>query len=141
MPNHFHFFIHANHKTVMNDRKGRNVLSEGFKNLLSSYAKAINVQKKRTGSLFTQNTHGKNVTGKIKHAFSCFHYIHQNPLRAGLVDRIEDWHYSSFRNYCGLRNGTMCNKNLARKLFDFNDENFYSLSYGVIQNDFLKNIF
>ena len=28
-------------------------------------------------------------------------YIHYNPVRAGLVDRPEDWRYSSARNYFG----------------------------------------
>lgn len=26
-------------------------------------------------------------------------YIHENPVRAGLVERAEDWKYSSARNY------------------------------------------
>jgi putative transposase len=29
-------------------------------------------------------------------------YIHHNPVRAGLVDKAEDWPYSSARNYLGL---------------------------------------
>lgn len=29
-------------------------------------------------------------------------YIHQNPVRAGWVERPEDWLYSSMRNYAGL---------------------------------------
>ena len=29
-------------------------------------------------------------------------YIHQNPVRAGLVDKAEDWLYSSASNYMGL---------------------------------------
>lgn len=30
-------------------------------------------------------------------------YIHQNPVRAGWVDRAEAWLYSSMRNYAGLK--------------------------------------
>jgi len=29
-------------------------------------------------------------------------YLHHNPVRAGLVERPEDWFYSSARNYAGL---------------------------------------
>ena len=32
------------------------------------------------------------------------HYIHQNPVRTGLVAREEDYLYSSARNYAGLSN-------------------------------------
>jgi putative transposase len=27
------------------------------------------------------------------------HYIHRNPVRRGLVERPEDWEWSSFRHY------------------------------------------
>jgi REP element-mobilizing transposase RayT len=30
-------------------------------------------------------------------------YIHQNPVRKRLVDRAEDWPYSSARNYAGMK--------------------------------------
>ena len=29
-------------------------------------------------------------------------YIHENPVRAGWVDKEEEYLYSSARNYCGL---------------------------------------
>ncbi len=29
-------------------------------------------------------------------------YVHQNPVRAGIVEKPEDYLYSSARNYCGL---------------------------------------
>jgi len=46
------------------------------------------------------------------HAISCIKadftkqkldYIHNNPVRAGFVEKPEDWLYSSARNYAGLR--------------------------------------
>ncbi len=37
----------------------------------------------------------------------CFNYIHQNPVKAGLVKNPEDWEYSSFRDLSGLRNGNL----------------------------------
>jgi hypothetical protein len=30
-------------------------------------------------------------------------YIHENPVRAGLVEKAEDYLYSSARNYSGLK--------------------------------------
>lgn len=141
MPNHFHFLIYANSLTISTDKKGRNLLSDGFRHLLSSYTKAINVQENRTGSLFTQNTHCKNVDKGRLQAFTCFRYIHQNPLRAGLSNKLEDWMYSSFRDYCGLRKGTLCNKDLAFELLNFDRENFYSLSYDIIQDYKIRDLF
>jgi putative transposase len=34
-------------------------------------------------------------------------YIHMNPVTAGLVTRPEDWAFSSYRDYVGLRDGTL----------------------------------
>ncbi|MEE8391301.1 MAG: hypothetical protein V3S14_10980 [Anaerolineae bacterium] len=34
-------------------------------------------------------------------------YIHLNPVTAGLVTRPEDWAFSSYRDYAGLRDGTL----------------------------------
>ncbi len=57
MPNHFHFLIYANDKSVRLIKDGsfqRQKFSQGIKQLLSSYAKAINKQEGLTGSLFQQ---------------------------------------------------------------------------------------
>jgi putative transposase len=108
-------------------------LSLAIGTLLSSYTKAINKQQNRSGSLFRKETKSKNgivdgfitVNGKNKDLFFkpdnhyeaiCFDYIHQNPVKAGLVRKVEEWRYSSALDYAGLRNGTLCNQELARKL-------------------------
>ena len=54
---------------------------------------------------------------------------------------MEDWEYSSFRDYCGLRKGTLCNKNKAIQLLDFNMKTFYEDSYTILNNNDLINIF
>ena len=35
----------------------------------------------------------------------CARYIHLNPVKAGLVRSAEDWEYSSYRDFVGLRDG------------------------------------
>jgi len=149
MPNHFHFLIFANEKTTQKTIKAnqdRNVFSEGIRIILSTYSQAINKQEKRVGSLFTQNTEAKllanvlNRTNKMDYVFNCFQYIHQNPIRNGLVKKMEDWQYSSFVDYCGFRNGSLCNQKLAYELINFDKENFYNQSYIAIVEQKLKYI-
>lgn len=126
MPNHFHLLIHADERTeqqLTDFKMTRNVLSEGIRLLLSAYTKGINKQQERTGNLIQQNTKSKFVydasnINEAGYASTCFYYIHQNPVRAGLVNKMEDWHYSSYRDYAGLRNGTLCNQNLAGNVID-----------------------
>ncbi len=111
-------------------------LNDSIAILLRSYTRAINVQEKRTGSLFRAHTQGK--TGWIdqfitvdryrkgtfdfrafpddEYGYHCFNYIHDNPSEAGLCANATDWPYSSARDFAGLRNGTLCNQELAKSL-------------------------
>ena len=145
MPNHFHFLVNSDKRTVVKKTIAgteRNILSEGVRNLLSSYTQAINKQNSTTGSLFQQNTKAKQIQKSSNlYDLLCFHYIHQNPIKAKLVEKMEDWEYSSFKDYCGLRNGSLPNKQLAIQLLDINMKTFYEDSYRIISDDELKNIF
>lgn len=145
MPNHFHFLINTTSRTTITKQIAnteKNVLSEGIRLLLSSYTQAINKQNTTTGSLFQQNTKAKPIVkGNNPYDLLCFHYIHQNPFRANLVTKMEDWEYSSFRDYCGIRNGTLCNQELAIKLLGINKDTFYEDSYKLIDDNNLKIFF
>lgn len=133
MSTHFHFLIYTHD----------NVDEKNFKKsigiLLRSYTSAINKQNGSHGSLFQQHTKAIQVLDypDSNYSFICFNYIHQNPLVAGLVSKMEDWEYSSFKDYLKLRNGTICNQSLARQLLDFDDDIdlFYKTSYSVINTD------
>ncbi len=146
MSNHFHFLIYANQnsaKVVGKHKISRYAFNEGLRSLLSSYTQAINKQEKRTGSLFTQNTKFKCLSDsndKDLYGLTCFHYIHQNPMEAGLVNRLEDWPYSSFRDYAGLRKGTLCNQGLGHQILTGNFDDFYNESYQVLDKEIIKRI-
>ena len=128
MPNHFHILILANEGTVKNISRNRleiQQLSENIRLLLSSYTKAINKQNNCCGSLFQQKTKAKEIDlydeDQLK---NIFHYIHQNPFKAGLVKKLEDWKFSSYRDYMNLRDGKLCNKELAGKFIPLETEQF-----------------
>jgi REP element-mobilizing transposase RayT len=144
MPNHFHFLINADSRTITTKviaGKEKNILSEGIRMLLSSYTQAINNQNNTFGSLFQQNTKAKAIAKDSNlYDLLCFHYIHQNPMRAKLVKKMEDWNYSSFKDYCGLRNGTLCNQQWAFQLLDLDKKTFYEDSYKMVRPDDVKNI-
>ena len=116
MPSHFHFLIYTRSDLA------QDALNKAIGVLLRSYPRAINLREERTGSLFQQKTKAKPLSyvevddGLTDPNFdphyptSCFQYIHQNPLAARLVDRLEDWAFSSFLDYIGLRDGTLCDR-------------------------------
>lgn len=143
MPNHFHLMVYCDDRILDLKKQGGleiDDLTNGIRKLLSRYARIFNSKHVRSGSLFRQKTKTKCLSdSNIKtyssltdYYFNCFHYIHQNPLAAGLVKRIEDWKFSSFRDYAGLRNGTLCNKSLATKFCSYEPETFMKTSYQII---------
>ncbi|MGK7392758.1 MAG: transposase [Candidatus Cyclobacteriaceae bacterium M2_1C_046] len=133
MPNHFHLLVYVK----------EDIIPEKFSNdlriMLSSYTRAINKQEKKTGSLFQQNSKIKLVESsnksKLEYPFICFHYIHQNPFKAGLVKKMEEWEFSSLNEYIrDFKDGSICNKELAYLLLDIpvSTKEFINQSYDIV---------
>ena len=145
MPNHFHFLIYTIPDSILKKKVGSLeicTLNDGFRSLLSSYAQAINKQENRSGSLFRQKTKAKLLeNGDSHYPFTCFHYIHQNPVNAGLVKKMEDWEYSSFNEYMGMRSESLCDQKLAYELLGITGERFYEESYQVISKESISKLF
>jgi len=159
MPNHFHFMISATESSCKEiPAYGSKLIQSLARKIgltLSSYSHYINHQNSTSGSLFQQKTKAKCISlqeqksgGFLNHSLlnttayitTCMHYIHQNPMKAGLVKKMEDWNYSSFRDYTGLRNGTLCNKKLMLQLTGYDDTTFYNDSYNILDDDMINGI-
>lgn len=160
MPNHYHILLRANELgcelvKLEGDDIAQNIetpkttteqqlISRRIANLQSSYTRAMQKQQGFKGSLFQQKSKAKHLkfeAGTYDNYMATFlHYIHQNPIRAGLVIRMEDWDYSSFKDFAGLREGTLCNKQLALALADLDFANFIKDSYGVISDELIEKI-
>ena len=107
----------------------------------SSYAKGVNKQQDRTGNLFQQKTKAKLVSGDEDYSITAFHYIHHNPVAANLVGNPEEWTYSSFQDYIGLRNGTLCNKKKGVALMGLSAIDLKTESRVVIAEEIIKKIY
>jgi putative transposase len=71
-----------------------------------SYTKAMNRRYDRVGALFQGAFRAKHVDGN-DYLVHLSRYVHLNPVIAGQVDRPEEWEFSSYREYIGLRDGTL----------------------------------
>jgi putative transposase len=136
MPNHFHLLIHADERSevIVDDLSPikKNTISEGLRISLSSYSKAINVQERRVGNLFQQRTKSKLLETRsvkmhsLNYIETCFHYIHYNPVKAGLVEFENEWGFSSFNEYFGKSVMKICDCELGNFCVDLKSyEKFY----------------
>ena len=126
MPNHFHMMIKTDERCLFMKKSGKmkiNPVSFGIRILLSSYTRMKNKRQGCTGSIFRQGTHARCLNSESEPSFvdkvkqddlsNVFRYIHQNPVKAKLAETPADWPYSSYREYAGIRNGTLVNKKIA----------------------------
>jgi putative transposase len=139
MPNHFHLIVTLKPEGVViieNEKlEEMQVLSRALGTTLSSYTQAINKQQRRRGSLFAHKTKAKILNdAKDDYALNCFMYVHQNPILAKLVTKIEDWEFSSFPDYIGARNGTLVNIQLGLDIFQVDKNQLYELTYILMQD-------
>ncbi len=117
-------------------------VTNSIRKLLSGYARIFNNQYQQTGSVFRQKTKAKclsEIEIKPKSSYlvqdyyvNCFHYIHQNPVVAKMTELLENWEFSSFKDYGGLREGTLCQKELAVLHCNYNPDNFFEKSYELV---------
>ena len=71
------------------------ILLNQFKNFFISYAKSINKQQNRTGSLFQKKFKRIHVDSD-DYITTLIHYIHHNPIHHGFVKHYSKWKYSSY---------------------------------------------
>ncbi len=114
-------------------------LSRKVGTILSSYTQAINKQESKSGSLFQPKTKAKEIEG-VNHLNAVFHYVHQNPFRAGLVKGIHEWSYSSFQEYYSQK-FLVVDSDITNQFLDldFSPEKFLEISKRVIPDYLVSN--
>lgn len=115
MPNHFHFVIR---------QEGTVAISKLMGKVCTSYAMYFNRKYDRTGSLFQSKFRAVHVR-TTEQLLWLSAYVHQNPQVAGLVGELVDWKWSSFLDYAGYRNGTLCVPGMELVLRSFPSQRAY----------------
>lgn len=143
MPNHFHLMVLVNEVEIVisnNPESKKRSLNNSIAIMLRSYTHAFNNQHNYSGTLFRSKTKAECVNysegitpsfimlngitqiniknPEVQYLQICFNYIHQNPVKAGLVARETGWEFSSARDYLGMRNGKLVNKKLAEEYLE-----------------------
>lgn len=98
MPNHVHLLL----------REKEWELKDIMKSIASSYVFYFNKKYGRIGHLF-QDRFKSEPCDDMQYFFTLFRYIHQNPVKAGLVTDAGDYKYCSWSNdYLGLSSIRLC---------------------------------
>ncbi|HOO33687.1 MAG TPA: transposase [Thermotogota bacterium] len=106
MGNHIHLLM----------KTGSEELGQIFRRIGASYVYWYNRKYERTGHLF-QDRYKSEAVETDAYLFAVLRYVHQNPLKAGLVKNLEDYPYSSFAEYLGLNDENYVDKDFVLSLF------------------------
>lgn len=141
MPNHFHFLIRIksqfeielvidkwpekSSKTLQGFRTLEGLskheaiskfLTQQFSHLFNAYTQAFNKATERKGSLFMHPYKRKQISSH-SYLIKLIHYIHYNPMMAGLAETCAEWTYSSFKAIISDQN-SLVRKSDVIQLFD-----------------------
>jgi putative transposase len=106
LSNHFHFLIQVRSDSDLkrsiglfkDDKSRSNFMAQHLGNFFNWYATYFNARHSRKGSLFIHSFHRKPIFDQ-SYLNQVICYIHANPVKAGQCIKLEEWKYSSFREY------------------------------------------
>lgn len=128
MPNHFHLLIGQNTDVS---------ISALMLRLSGSYAKFFNKKYERVGSLFQDQFKSVHIKSnpQLLHLSA---YIHLNPVTARLIRNLDTpYPYSSYPEYVGVREGSLCKKEII--IDQFKNQSDYAIfvanSVGTVERN------
>lgn len=105
MSNHAHILIYTDDVIE---------LSNFMKNIDEDYARYYNYIEKRVGYVFKGRFLSEPIND-LHYLLNCISYIHKNPVKAYMVDKCENYQYSSYNEY--LNNVNFLKKDLCKIIF------------------------
>lgn len=89
MDNHVHICVY--YKKIEN-------LSQYMHIINSNFARYYNFSEKRVGYVFRNRYYTQQILNKMQ-LFNTIAYIHNNPVKAGIVNNLSDYKFSSYNNF------------------------------------------
>ena len=90
------YCIMNNHAHILIETDKINNLSKYMQRLNTIYAKYYNKKYNRVGYVFRDRYKSEGIYGE-KHLYNCIKYIYDNPVKAGICKRPEEYLYSNYR--------------------------------------------
>ena len=119
MPNHYHFFLRQDSKIPI-----YTIFSDSF----TSYVLHYNSKYKRKGTLFQGPLQHAHVHSDNYFVQLC-KYVHYNPKKAKLVSKLEDWKFSNYPEWIGIRNGKL----FSNEFKNMYPDDFYDYSNRILE--------
>lgn len=149
LPNHFHLLVQTRPFAVSPEsitdsptdettkKNKSNPVSLAFQRFFTAYSQAINVQQRRTGSLF-QKPFKRLEVSSTQQLANLTHYIHTNPQKHGIIDDFRQYPWSSYDRI--LKNKPSKLKKEEVMQWFKNNENYLNYHSKIIDLNEIKDI-
>ena len=113
MSNHYHLLIETRYPN----------LSKIMQYINSSYTTYFNIKRKKVGHMF-QGRYKSIVVDKDNYFLGLTRYIHLNPIRAKMVNRPEEYQWSSYNGFIKRKGDGYIDKSCVRKQITMTIKNY-----------------
>jgi putative transposase len=120
MNNHIHLLM----------KEEKTPLANIMRRICSRYVYWYNKKYERAGNLFQDRFKSEPVETD-SYLFTVHRYIHQNPFKAGIVNNVADYSYSSYKEY--IYNGNIINKDFILDML--NEDRNNALAEFIVYNN------
>ena len=99
----------TNHLHLLITPKNKEQLAKFMQSMTNRYVRYFNAKHQRTGTIW-EGRFKSCLVDSDYYLFTLQKYIEMNPVKAGMVKDIADYQWSSYPDYIGARDGTLCDK-------------------------------
>ena len=114
----------SNHAHLLLSAENISIAAKYMKLVNVEYARYYNTINQRVGYVFRDRFKSEVIQDK-KYLLNCLVYIHNNPIEAKIVNRAQDYNYSSYTNY--LTGRGIVDFKEAKELYDISPENITAI--------------
>lgn len=125
MNNHAHFLVYTENSQY---------LAKYMQKVNTSYGRYYNKKFNRVGYVFRDRYYTQEILS-MKQLYNCLAYIHNNPVKANMVENVSEYKYSSYNEY--LKKKEIITNESVKLLFgsSINYEEQYMFIHKIMNND------
>lgn len=123
MSNHFHLLLETSLPNI----------SKIMQYINTSYTTYYNIKHKRTGHLF-QGRYKSIVVDKESYFLELSRYIHLNPVRAKIANKVQDYAWSSYKGFVAKNGDGKIDKERVNALINMNKSSYVKFIEEGVEN-------